>query len=109
MDQSGFDISVIGAGSYGTALAVVAASKGLRAMLWDHRPERAAAMQEARENASYLPGIRFPDTLEATGSLEKAAAASKTILVVVPSATFKEVVGRLAPLMTPSHRFAWAT
>lgn len=38
MGQSGFDISVIGAGSYGTALAVVASSKGLKAMLWDHRP-----------------------------------------------------------------------
>lgn len=109
MGQSGFDISVIGAGSYGTALAVVAASKGLKAMLWDHRPERAAAMQQSRENTAYLPGIRFPGTLEVTGSLEQAAAASNTILVVVPSATFAQVVGALAPYMTPSHRFAWAT
>lgn len=109
MDQYICDVSVIGAGSYGTALAVVMASKGLKVMLWDHRPQRAEIMQHDRENFSYLPGIAFPDTLAVTSSLEEAARATRTLLIVVPSATFQDVVSKLSPFITKNHRFAWAT
>ena len=64
-------LGVIGAGSYGTALAQSTASKGLPVMLWCRKPETAKLLQTSRENAKYLPGIRFEETLTVTSSLEE--------------------------------------
>ena len=103
------DLSVIGAGSYGTSLAISAASKGLRVVLWDRNPRRAQAMQEERQNSQYLPGIMFPDPLTVTSSLEEAVKASLRLLIVVPSVTFRDVVTAVSAYITPRHALAWAT
>lgn len=103
------DLSVIGAGSYGTALAIVAASKGLNVLLWDHRPDRAAKMEKARENAQYLPGLAFPSSLTVTSDLSCAVKASRDLLVVVPSVVFAQVTTEIARFIAPEQRFAWAT
>ncbi len=102
-------LGVIGAGSYGTALALSTASKGLPVMLWCRNSETAQKLQTTRENSKYLPGIRFADSLTVTSSLQEVMQNCRDILVVVPSHTFAEVLGRLKEYITPEHRIAWAT
>ena len=102
-------LCVIGAGSYGTSLAVSVASKGLNVTLWDRKPERVLHMQKEGENRFYLPGIKFPKTLKLTSNLSEALKNSTTILLVVPSHTFKDILKQILPFLTPKHRLAWAT
>lgn len=103
------DLSVLGGGSYGTALAMAVASKGLEVCLYDHKPERALEMEQTRFNQRYLPQIRFPDSLHVTGDLKQAVESSNHILIVVPSSAFSELIQKIKPLLTPKHRLAWAT
>jgi glycerol-3-phosphate dehydrogenase (NAD(P)+) len=93
--------AVIGAGSWGTALAGLLAGKGFPVQLWVHDHAKAAAMEEARENGVYLPGIPFPASLHATGSLEGALEGAELVLEVVPSHAVREVMGRAAPMLKP--------
>lgn len=102
-------LAVLGAGSYGTALAMTVASKGLEVCLYDHNIEQAQNMEQVRENRKYLPDLRFPDTLHVTGSLQAAIASSSYILIVVPSAAFCSILHQIKPFLTPKHRLAWAT
>ena len=102
-------VSVLGAGSYGTALAISLARKGMRILLWGHEPEHVAALQQARCNDLFLPDVPFPDSLEVTSDLAYAVQASKTLLVVVPSHVFGDVLQRAKPYMTAETRVAWAT
>ena len=109
MSDFAFALSVIGAGSYGTALAQSTASKGLPVMLWSRNKESALKMQQERTNDKYLPSVHFEDSLVVTSDLEQAIKASKNILVVVPSHTFSEVLSAIKPYLTSEHRLAWAT
>ena len=109
MSNTTYSLCVIGAGSYGTSLAIAVASKGLKVKLWDRNPERAAAMQLKRENARYLLGIKFPDSLDVTSDLEQAIKPTQTILIVVPSHTFRSILEKIKNYITPDHRIAWAT
>ena len=84
-------IAVLGAGSWGTALAVHLARAGFPTRLWARRPELAAELTARRENEPYLPGAALPDGLEPTGDLSDLADCD-TALVVVPSHGFREVV-----------------
>ncbi|WP_194756122.1 NAD(P)H-dependent glycerol-3-phosphate dehydrogenase [Aliidiomarina indica] len=102
-------VTVLGAGSYGTALALCIARKGQRTILWARDQEQVEQMQQTRENSRYLPDCPFPDLLEVEGSLEKAVQASDIILVVVPSYGFAEVLEQLAPHLRASAGVAWAT
>lgn len=102
-------LSVIGAGSYGTALAIAASSDGTPVMLWDYLPSRAEKMSCERKNTPYLPDIVFPSSLSVSSSLEEAVNFSRNILIVVPSSVFKSVTESLKPLLTEEHRLAWAT
>lgn len=77
-------LGVLGAGSFGTAVAVHAAGTGRPTRLWARRADQAREMHERRENTLYLPGIPFPDRLEVTADLE-AMAEVETLVVAVPS------------------------
>ncbi|MDB4968201.1 MAG: hypothetical protein JWN44_3890 [Myxococcales bacterium] len=94
------EIAVIGAGSWGTALAKVLADKGNAVTLWGRSPEHAAEIQETRVNARYLPQARLPDTLTATADLEAAVHGKQYVVSVVPSHTVREVLGRAARAMS---------
>lgn len=107
--QTNESITVLGAGSYGTALAFCLARNGNTTYLWGRDPEHMQALQTQRENARYLPGARFPDSLVADSDLKKVVAASRDILVVVPSHAFKAMLTTLKPLLRPDHRIIWAT
>lgn len=77
--------AVIGAGSWGTALAIQLARNGHSTSAWDRDAARAAALQAARENARYLPGQRFPDGLRVTASMADALAGAEVVVEAVPS------------------------
>lgn len=92
-------IAVIGAGSWGSALALLLSKKGYLVRLWGFDQEHIKILEEDRENKRYLPGVRFPETLVPTSDLKKAVEGSPTICMVVPShgyrAVFKNLVRHL--------------
>jgi len=90
-------VGVIGSGTWGTTLALLLANKGTETTLWEHRPERAAAMQQRRENTLFLPGFRFPDNLHVTSSVKEAVEGKDMVLLVTPSQRMRENVRLLAP------------
>ncbi|MEY8712392.1 NAD(P)H-dependent glycerol-3-phosphate dehydrogenase [Mangrovibacter phragmitis] len=102
-------MTVIGAGSYGTALAITVARNGHHVVLWGHDPAHIATLAAERCNAAFLPDVAFPDTLHPESSLAKALAASRNVLVVVPSHVFGDVLRQLKPLLRPDARVVWAT
>ena len=85
-------IGVIGSGAWGTTLALLLANKGQEVTLWEHQPERAAAMQQSRENALFLPGFRLPDNLQVTSNIAQATRAKQLLLLVTPSQRMRENV-----------------
>ena len=95
------DIAVIGAGSYGTCLAMLFGRAGHRVSLWCRNPDTAAAMQTARANASYLPGHTLPDTIACTSDLEAAVRGKQFVVGVTPSHGIRDVLGRAAQWMDP--------
>ena len=86
------NIAVLGAGSWGTTLAVLLAKKGYRVRLWAHRPEFAAQLEAERENIRYLKGIHFPDNLHVVDHLRNLAAWSQMIVTAVPSQALRETL-----------------
>ncbi|MCC5855243.1 MAG: NAD(P)H-dependent glycerol-3-phosphate dehydrogenase [Idiomarina sp.] len=102
-------VTVLGAGSYGTALAICVARKGVKTLLWGRDSQAMEAMAKARCNERYLPDVTFPDSLEPVSDLAHAVKASRTILVVVPSYGFSDVLKQIKPNLLPDARVAWAT
>jgi len=100
---------VLGAGSWGTALAIQFARSGRATRLWGRDAERAALMQRERANARYLPQGEFPDTLSVGSDLARAVRGALDVLLVVPSHGFRALLGEVAPLLTDTMRLAWAT
>ena len=103
------DIAVLGAGSYGTALAISVARNGYKTSLWGHEEDHIDRLQHDRENKAFLPSIAFPDLLTAEFNLEKCLAESKILLIVVPSHVFGILLKQINPFLTPDHKIAWAT
>jgi glycerol-3-phosphate dehydrogenase (NAD(P)+) len=102
-------ISVLGAGSWGTALAIHLAASGNKAYLWGHEPEFMAALAADRQNRKYLPDIPFPDNLAIEADLSRAVQCSRDLLIVVPSHAFREVLTNALPVFGERTRIAWAT
>lgn len=102
-------ITVLGAGSYGTALAICLARNGNPISLWGRNQTDIADMATNRVNSRYLPDIRLPDTLEVTADLVAAVQASRNIMVVVPSHAFADTLHQIKPYLLPGARVAWAT
>lgn len=102
-------MTVIGAGSYGTALAITLARNGHRVLLWGHDPQHIKKLQTNRCNQAFLPDIRFPDNLSPEASLKTAITASHNILIVVPSHVFNQVLQNIQPFLTQHSRIIWAT
>lgn len=102
-------MTVIGAGSYGTSLAIALARNGSKIVLWGHNPVHMTALEEDRSNEEFLPGIDFPESLVIEADLEKAVLASRDLLVVVPSHVFGVVLKSLKPHLRDDTRICWAT
>lgn len=94
-------IGIIGAGGWGTALAVLLCRKHDDVSLWCHSAETFARIRETGENAVYLPSVKLPDRLQVTRSLETAASGRELLLCVTPSHALREVMTRAAAFVTP--------
>ena len=103
------DLAVIGAGSWGTALAVVLSPCFGHVRLWAHDPGLAAELASLRENKPYLPGFVLPGNIEPTDSLENAANGAGTVLLAVPSRFLRNVVRQLAGHLSGSETLISAT
>ena len=94
-------IGVIGAGSWGTALAISLASAGHNVTLWARRDEAAKRMAFSRHNPTYLPDAVIPESVVITSDLESAAREADVWVFAVPSHALREVAGRLQTLVHP--------
>jgi len=101
-------IAVLGAGSWGTALAMQLARNGNQCLIWARSPEQVDSMQARRENSRFLPGLAFPDGLEATGDLAGAVTASDLVLIATPSHAFGDLLRAAVPQMAGKAGVAWA-
>jgi glycerol-3-phosphate dehydrogenase (NAD(P)+) len=92
-------VAVLGAGSWGTALAKLLADKGLDVRLWARREDQARAIEETRENARYLAGFRLPPTLRATWELDRALHRADLVVSVVPTHGLRELLSEAADVL----------
>jgi len=102
-------IAVLGAGSWGTALAIQCARAGHAVRLWGRDATLRAAMTRERVNAHYLPEAPFPPLLRIAPDLRSALTAVEDVLVVVPSHGFRELLVSIRDLLAPEQRLCWAT
>jgi glycerol-3-phosphate dehydrogenase (NAD(P)+) len=102
-------VAVLGAGSWGTALAIQFARGGRTVRLWGRDRARLAEMAVSRRNARYLASASFPDSLQIETELPAALAGARDVLIVVPSHALRALLTTLAPLLAPAMHVAWAT
>lgn len=103
------NLAVIGAGSWGTALTMVLASRFDRIGLWVYEPDLARRMRETRENDVYLPGFQLPPHVEVTQELSVAMESAGMVLSVVPSHLVRTLYQQMLPWVTESMVFVSAT
>jgi glycerol-3-phosphate dehydrogenase (NAD(P)+) len=102
-------MTVIGAGSWGTALAILLAREGHLTHLWGRDGAQLEAMRVARRNARYLPDASFPESLQVAVELAEALKDARDALIAVPSHAFRATLERIRPHLAPHTRIAWAT
>ena len=102
-------IVVLGAGSWGTALAIQFARGGLPTVLWGRVEDDPAELARARRNERYLPGAEFPPSLAIEPDLAKAIASGDDLVLVVPSSVLRLVLQQIQPMLGPRSRVAWAS
>lgn len=93
-------VSVIGAGSWGTALAILLTGNGHETILWSHRKDQALELSQTREHKAKLPQVKLPENLEITADLEKAAAGRDVLVLAVPSVAVRETAKKLRPYVS---------
>ncbi|MCW8449959.1 NAD(P)H-dependent glycerol-3-phosphate dehydrogenase [Legionella quinlivanii] len=99
-------IAILGAGSWGTAIAIHIANTGRNVMLWARNPQHVASMQTTRCNQRYLPNIKLPDSLQVTDNLHECSASADEVIIAVPSHSFSEL---LELIDKPARGIAWLT
>lgn len=102
-------IVVLGAGSWGTALAIQFARSGRRTVLWGREEDDPAELARARRNERYLPGAEFPPSLAIEPDLAKAIENGEDLLLAVPSSALRIMLQQIKPLLGARARIAWAS
>lgn len=103
-------IGVLGAGSWGTALATALARNTTDPILiWGREPTVLQDIDINHANNKYLPGIALPNNVRACADIQELLAKAQDILIVVPSKAFVEIIQTIKPHLTPQHRIIWAT
>ena len=102
-------VAVLGAGSWGTALAVQFARSGRPTRLWGRDRERLAVMARERRNERYLPSGTFPESLAVEADLACALGGARDLLIAVPSHAFRAMLTAIRPLLADETQLAWAT
>lgn len=103
MTERAYDIAVIGAGAWGTALAMHCQRLGHRTLLWAHEPATAEHINQHRENQLFLPGHRLPDGLMATTDLEQAVRGAPVLLTVMPTPHVARLAAQMVPWLGDDH------
>jgi glycerol-3-phosphate dehydrogenase (NAD(P)+) len=102
-------VAVLGAGSWGTALAMQLARQGHAVRLWARDPEQARVMQDERVNRRYLPDFELADNIQVSADIDACLRGAERILVVTPSHAFPETLEAIAPYLTPEIGLAWGS
>jgi glycerol-3-phosphate dehydrogenase (NAD(P)+) len=102
-------MTVIGAGSWGTALAIQLAREAHPTLLWGRDAAQLDAMRRTRRNERYLPDADFPDNLQVAGDLKTAFLGAGDALIAVPSHAFRATLESIEPHLHAGTRVAWAT
>ena len=92
-------IAVLGAGSWGTALAMQLARNGLQVRLWGHEPEHIERLRALRENTDFLPGFTLADNIEPIADLAQTVAGVPNLLIAIPSKGFRNLLQQLGPML----------
>ena len=100
---------MVGAGSWGTALAIQFSRAGRQTALWGRSPAQIHAMTETRSNARYLAGVRFPDGLSVTDNLSHALEPADDVVIAVPSHALRQALETIAATGIPLAGLCWAT
>lgn len=102
-------IAVLGAGSWGTALAIHLARSGLDVTLWGNEPEHIDQLTKDRKNQQYLPDIAFPDNLKLNSNIEEVLINTQLLLIVIPSYAFRPFLSKATALIKDHHSIIWAS
>ena len=94
------DIGVIGAGSWGTALALLLYKNGHRVTVWSYKEEEARELAETREHKSKLPGVRLPEDMKFTWDIKDAAEGKDVLVMAVPSTAVRTTARQMRPFIT---------
>jgi glycerol-3-phosphate dehydrogenase (NAD(P)+) len=94
-------VAVLGAGSWGTTLALLLTKSGKRVRLWEFRPDAIERMSYDRENKEFLPGHPFPPQLEVCGDIHQAVAGAEYVLMVVPTHGMRSTAAQLKGSLLP--------
>ncbi|MGM0806015.1 MAG: NAD(P)H-dependent glycerol-3-phosphate dehydrogenase [Bacillota bacterium] len=89
------NVAVLGAGSWGTALAIVLADNGHNVSLWGRREDQVNEINNDHKNEKYLPGVELPENIQATTQLKECVKEADTIVLVTPTKAMREVLGQL--------------
>ncbi len=102
-------IAVLGAGSWGTALAIHLARAGLKVCLWGNEPEHVARLHQQRRNQQFLPDVDFPPSLSVEADLETVLGRAAWVLLAIPSHAFRSFLHAHTKLFTAAMPVAWAS
>ena len=102
-------VAVLGAGSWGTALAVQLARNGVPTTLWGRTPQAVVEMATARRNTRYLPDVELPGELQLSAMVEPTVRDAGSLLLAVPSHAFGALLDAIAPWVGEGVGIAWAT
>jgi glycerol-3-phosphate dehydrogenase (NAD(P)+) len=94
-------IGIIGSGGWGTALAKICAEKGHQAQIWAMEPEVVAEINQQHTNETFLPGVRLPDSIYASNSLEEVVSGKKYLITAMPSQWVRSMAKKMAPFVNP--------
>jgi len=102
-------IAVLGAGSWGTALAIQLARGDLSVTMWGHDPGHIERLESQRENSGFLPGFKLADNIQLESSLEAAVKNIEFLLIAIPSKGFRSLLISLAPMIVEDASIFWAS
>src|SRR6185503_15566293 len=95
-------VGIVGAGAWGTALAVTARRAGRDVLIWAHEPETIAGINEKHRNEVFLPGVKFDRAIEATARLNEVANCD-LLLLAAPAQHIRKIAGEIAPFLKPEQ------
>lgn len=102
-------IAVLGAGSWGTALAIHLARSGMDVTLWGNEPAHIELLKHERKNQQFLPNISFPENLQLNSQLSSVLEQADILLLVIPSYAFRTFLANASSLIKSTHSIIWAS